>query len=125
MVRASKLRLCLGLLIVNALFETYHRISNTATQNAAHIAQMLSTGLVCGHGARQSGGSPSSIASAKAFLGPLPPTEQGIEFTTNIAPTSKSPYPGGPCYWHAGGPGVQGRRGDPLACIPVTITKIV
>jgi hypothetical protein len=112
-------------LIVNALFETYHRISNSATQSATHIAQMLSTGLVCGHGARQSGGSRSPIASAKAFLGPLPSTEQGIEFTTNIQPTSKSPYLGGPCYWHAGGQGVQGKRGDSLACIPVTIVKIV
>ena len=107
------------------LFEIYHRIANNNTQPASLVTLQLESGLVCGRGARQSGGAPSPIASAKAFLGPLPPTESGIEFTTNVCPSSLSPYQGGPCYWHAGTKGVQGKSGDPLACIPVTIVKVV
>jgi len=110
---------------LSALFATYHRLANSSTQTKADSELQVRTGMVCGRGARQAGGGFSPLAAAKAFLGPLPPSESGIEFTTNIRPSSASPYLGGPCYWHAGVYGVHGQVSDPLACIPVTVTKVV
>ena len=110
---------------VSALFDTYHRLANNSTQTTADADLQTKTGMVCGRGARQAGGGFSPLAAAKAFLGPLPPAESGIEFTTNIRPSSASAYLGGPCYWHAGVTGVQSQVGDTLACIPVTVTKVM
>ena len=108
-----------------ALFETYHRLMNNSTQSTTDAQRQVQSGMVCGRGRRQAGGGISPIPSAKAFRGPLPPNEGGIEFTTNIKPSSQSPLLGGVCYWHAG---IQGVIVDPsgdLACIPVTIAKVV
>jgi hypothetical protein len=53
-------------------------------------------------------------------------TERGIEFTTNIVPSSRQTMPGLPCYWHMGTMGVNPHpRSSDYACIPVTVTKIV
>jgi len=111
---------------VRAPHETYHRIANNNTQSKAVADMQVATGMVCGAGARQSGGGISPIASAKAFFGPLPATERGIEFTTNIVPSSRQTMPGLPCYWHMGTMGVNPHpRSSDYACIPVTVTKIV
>ena len=73
-------------------------------------------------GARQAGGSISPIPAVKAFRGPLPVGERGIQFTTLIAPSYVQPFPGGLCLWRAGDGGVQVQPG--LARIPVTITHV-
>lgn len=104
------------------LYETYHRLANNKTQTNADADKQVKAGFVCGKGSRQAGGGFSPIPSAKAFRGPLPPNERGIEFTTNIPPSSAAPWLGGPCYWHAGANGVHVNAGGDLACIPVTVT---
>lgn len=111
---------------MRAPHETYHRLANNNTQTKAVADMQIATGTMCGTGSRQAGGGFSPIPSAKAFFGPLPATERGIEFTTNIPPTSKVTLQGMPCYWHEGTQGVRLHPDDSdYVCIPVTVTKIV
>ena len=100
----------------------YYRLASP-TQTEADAKLQVSTMMVCGRGARQSGGGVSPILSVKAYLGTLPANAEGIEFTSDILPSSSSLRIGGPVLWHDGFPGVV-RRGS-LACIPVTTIKSV
>jgi hypothetical protein len=70
---------------------TFHRVTNSSTQTGADAAQQQASGMICGKGRRQAGGGVSSIPSAKAFPGPLPPGVRGIEFTTSVCPSSDGP----------------------------------
>lgn len=111
---------------MRAPHDIYHRLENSNTQSKAVADMQVATGMVCGTGRRQAGGGISPIPSAKAFFGPLPATEHGIEFTTNIPPTSKATFQGMTCYWHQGSIGVKPHaEKDDYVCIPVTVTKIV
>lgn len=95
---------------------TYHRVTSPS-QTAGDLAQQVASGMICGGGRRQTGGGTSPIPSAKAFPGPLPPGQSGIEFKTSVCPSSDGPI----VYWHLGSPGVI-PVGD-LACVPATITR--
>ncbi|MDQ0086556.1 RHS repeat-associated protein, partial [Variovorax boronicumulans] len=95
---------------------TYHRVTSPSQTNNDLAAQVAS-GMICGGGRRQAGGGMSPIPSAKAFPGPLPPGQSGIEFKTSVCPSSDGPI----VYWHLGSPGVI-PVGD-LACVPVTVTR--
>lgn len=63
----------------------------------------------------------SSIPSVKAYRGSLPDRERGIEFTTDVVPTSGA---GSPVVarWYQGTPGVSVNRLG-LAVIRVKVTK--
>ena len=100
----------------------YYRLASP-TQTEADAKLQVSTMMVCGRGARQSGGGMSDIASVKAYFGVLPVHSKGIEFTTDVVPSSIAPIPNGGVSWHAGLPGVLTRGA--LACIPVTSIRIV
>ena len=100
----------------------YYRLASP-TQTEADAKLQVSTMMVCGRGARQSGGGFSPILSVKAYLGPIPTSANGIEFTTDVLPSSASSMIGGPVLWHDGFPGVVRRAS--LACIPVTTIKSV
>jgi RHS repeat-associated protein len=99
--------------------QTYHRLASE-TQTAEDVEKQVSSGMICGAGRRQAGGGVSPIPSVKAYPGPLPPGQKGVEFQTKICPSSASPSV---VYWHLGSPGVV-PVGE-LACIPVKITKVV
>ena len=94
------------------------------TQTSADAQLQVRTQRVCGKGARQAGGGFSPIPSVKAFSGPLPNTERGIEFVTSLAPSYEQPFVGGLCQWRPKDPGVTLHNGGDLACIPVTITRV-
>ena len=96
---------------------TYHRLTSPS-QTDADAQMQISSGLICGGGRRQGGGGVSPIPSAKAFPGPLPAGQKGIEFKTSVCPSSDGPI----TYWHLGAPGVI-PNGD-LACVPAQITKV-
>ena len=100
----------------------YHRLESP-TQTEADARLQVSTMMVCGRGARQAGGGMSDIPSVKAYLGPLPGNRKGIEFTTDIVPSSIANAPPGGVFWHAGRPGVI--VNGPSACIPVTSVRTV
>jgi hypothetical protein len=76
----------------------------------------MSSGLVCGRAAWG-----SHIPSVKAYPGPLPPGESGIEFTTSVAPGRSTPSM---IKWYDGDPGVISSAPG-LACIPASIHKSV
>jgi hypothetical protein len=101
---------------------TYHR-EESPTQTKAHANLQQQTQMVCGKGARQSGGGISPFATAKAFVGPLPAGRRGVEFTTTCVPRYKQPYQGGLSKWYAGDLGVI-TQSTGLACIAVTITLV-
>lgn len=65
----------------------------------------------------------SHIPSVKAYRGPLPPSDSGIEFSTPIAPTPGTSTPS-MVKWYQGSPGVID-RGPGLVCIPANILKVV
>jgi len=44
----------------------------------------------------------SIIPAAKAYMGPLPPGQSGLEFTTHVAPASPNVPAGCDVYWYAG-----------------------
>ena len=99
----------------------YYRLASP-TQTEADAKLQVSTMMVCGRGARQSGGGVSPILSVKAYIGPLPAGTSGIEFTTDVRPSLSSLRLGGPVVWHDGTPGTVAR--GPLVCIPVTTIKM-
>jgi hypothetical protein len=100
----------------------YHRLESP-TQTEADARLQVSTMMVCGRGARQAGGGISDIPSVKAYMGPLPPNRDGIEFTTDVVPSSTTGTPPSGVSWHAGIPGVI--VSGPLACIPATSIRMV
>jgi len=97
---------------------TFHR-KKSPSQTDADAAKQVASDLICGAGARQIGGGVSPFAAAKAFPGPLPAGQSGIEFQTSVCPSSDGPI----TYWASGTPGVI-QVGE-LACIPAKITKVV
>ncbi len=61
----------------------------------------------------------SHLRAVKAYVGPLPPNRQGIEFMTAVAPSRSSPYN---VFWYQGDPGVS-VNSQGYAVIPAIITK--
>jgi hypothetical protein len=60
------------------------------------------------------------VPSVKAYVGPLPAVERGVEFTTPIAPlTGTAPHL---AIWRRGSLGVEDTTDD-MVCIPVAMTK--
>lgn len=86
----------------------------------------VATGRVCGRGARQSGGGFSPFPAAKAYDGPLPAGADGIEFSTNVKPSSMPVHPGGIVNWNIHNPGVvraKALNGDDMICVPITVIR--
>ena len=65
----------------------------------------------------------SHIPSVKAYPGPLPMTSSGIEFTSMITPNAGHSTPS-MIKWYQGDHGLL-PSGPNLACIPVTILRVV
>lgn len=94
--------------------QVYHRLqSPTQTYNDSLLQQQ--SGQIWGKEAYGSG-----FATVKAYTGPLPAGEQGIEFTTPAQPNPGSPP--GQAKWYPGAPGVT-LNSQGYAVINVTITK--
>src|SRR5438105_2631827 len=98
----------------------YHRL-HTRTQDRQTLLEQIRTREVWGQAPKLGG----AILCVKAYRGPLPEDQLGIEFTTPIPPT---PGRGTPheALWDEGSPGVMLRRnaeGINFVAIPVTITK--
>jgi RHS repeat-associated protein len=96
----------------------YHRVETPIQTPEIALRQQL-TGEIWGSTPRLGGMGPT----VNAYLGPLPPGERGIEFSTRITPGSAQPFPGGLVRWYGGStPGVivndQG-----YAVLPVLIYK--
>ena len=99
----------------------YHRIANSTSQTPALARQQLASGELWGKAARNIFS--SNLPCVKAFDGPLPAHEQGIEFYTDIPPSSGS-VPSQP-RWYLGHAGVMHKTdtsGEDHAVIAVTIT---
>lgn len=95
----------------------YHRKA-APTQTAADAAQQQASGELWGYPAIY-----SNIPAVKAYAGPLPPGERGIEFTTTEAPDMGG-HPRLPT-WSGKDREVVGRDGRVAARIRATITRIV
>lgn len=94
----------------------FHRLrSPTQTDETAKL--QLANGQVWGQQARW-----SSLLSVKAFRGPLPATEAGIEFVTDTAPSPGS-HPN-LVFWYESAPGVTVApiNGQNFAIISVRVT---
>lgn len=103
---------------MSASYGPFHRL-----QWAALNELMEKSGMVGGKAARNifgGGGTPA----VKAFDGALPPNKTGIEFYTEVKPTSG--VPGGVIWWYRGSPGVVLIDADnEIVGIPIMITKRV
>jgi len=66
----------------------------------------------------------ASLPSVKAYVGPLPPSAEGIEFTTDVEPKITTPFE---ARWSFGDLGVLelNDQNESQVFIPVNITKIV
>ena len=92
----------------------YHRLQSP-TQTYADGIMQVQSGQMWG---REAYG--SSIPTVKAYVGPLPAGEQGVEFTTEAEPNAGAPQ--GQAKWYPGSPGVT-VNSQGYAVINVTITK--
>jgi hypothetical protein len=92
----------------------YHRI-----QSAEDNELMERTGKVGGRPMRNI--TAGRFPKVKAFYGPLPPDQSGIEFTTPIPPDRGSPP--AVAYWSADTPGVEVIDQNDYVQIPVTILR--
>ena len=95
----------------------YHRLYNSSTQSHADATQQVQTEKICGKTARY-----SCVPTARAYTGSLPTTEQGVQFETDLAPSSVVPPARAnvtsTVLWREGDPGVT--SDGTLACIAVT-----
>jgi hypothetical protein len=83
--------------------QVYHRREYTPGQTAAVAAEQEKSGLLYGRPAE--GFRRSFIPKAKAYSGPLPGGERGIEFTTDAVPDQGCAP--GLITWSMGTPGVE------------------
>ena len=95
--------------------ETYHRLESP-TQSPALAQQQKASGEVWGHPSRY-----SFLPKVRAYEGPLPAGEKGIEFETDVDPDPGSPP--GKAVWGVGNPGVR-LEGD-VVKLKVLVTKVV
>jgi hypothetical protein len=96
----------------------YHRLESP-TQTPVHATKQVYSRELWGRPHGFGGTTPS----AKAYPGPLPLGRRGIEFTTPVAPTHRTPSV---VYWMYGyHPGILLRRVGPddVAVIPITVTQ--
>jgi hypothetical protein len=94
----------------------FHRLKNPTTQNDAVAYLQAQSGEIWGAVGRW-----SYIPTVRAYVGPLPPQAEGIEFTTSIAPSRISNRN---VFWYQGDPGVI-TNSKGFAVITVAITKKV
>ena len=92
----------------------YHRVESP-TQTSADAQLQKASGEIWGKAPRF-----SLIPKVKAYIGPLPAGQRGIEFSTDVPPDIGCPP--GQAFWSAGNPGVQ-VRGD-VVRLAVTVTKV-
>jgi hypothetical protein len=92
----------------------YHRLESP-TQTPADSRAQQTSGELWGRPSRF-----STIAKVKAYEGPLPRGDRGIEFSTDVAPDPGCPP--GQAFWSASNPGV--RVGGDVVKLHVTITKV-
>lgn len=96
----------------------FHRIRTPRTQTVDLAHRQQDEGRICGR-APNWGGPPS----VKAYRGPLPDGEDGVEFWTDTPPTAGTGTPT-TAYWREGSPGVSAEA-DGMVCIAVVVTKRV
>lgn len=96
----------------------YHRLGDAPDL----IETIRNSGELMGSVARNT--HQSHILKVKAFMGPLPDSERGFEFTTPVAP-DPGHVPDKPT-WREGRPGVKVRRvgKEDFAAIPCKILKV-
>lgn len=99
---------------MSVLYGPYYRVQSPS-QSASVAKLQEKSGKVWGQPARY-----SALPSVKAFRGPLPAGERGIEFWTTIPPHSGT-HPDR-VFWYEGDNGVVKERDD-FVSIPVVITK--
>lgn len=96
--------------------EVYHR-KKSPTQTDADADLQIKTQKICGTVGRF-----SYVPTARAYTGPLPPNEDGVQFETDVVPSSVVPFRKigviSTVLWREGDPGVT--SDGTLACIPVT-----
>jgi hypothetical protein len=96
---------------------TYHRFP----QNDQEYDLIIQSSMVCGRAGRQGRG-----VCARAYSGPLPRGQRGIEFQTDICPSSDGTMiwgEGSQVSWCIGSPDVLIMELGDMACIPVTVTE--
>ena len=93
---------------------TYYRVASP-TQTDEDAERQQASGEIWGLPARG-----SNIPKVKAYVGPLPEGQPGIEFTTAVTPDPDCPP--GHAYWSGPRAGVVVR--DDCARIKVAITKV-
>lgn len=98
----------------NDAFGLYHRLESP-TQTVEDAIRIESSRELWGKAARG-----SDFPTVKAYDGPLPAGEAGIEFTTPVKPTPGSPP--GHVQWYPGTPGVT-RDWNDVVKITVFVTK--
>jgi hypothetical protein len=72
------------------------------------------------------GGSGTGFACARAWFGNMPADADGVEFETDVPPSSCNPRPGGEVHWklHTDFPQVQSREDGRFAAIRVKLTRV-
>ena len=95
----------------------YHHRANAVTQTEADADMQIRTLKICGTAGRF-----HAVPTVRAYLGPLPDDEEGIQFETDVSPTSVVPPASfglvSQVLWRDGEQGVW--SDGMLACIPVT-----
>jgi len=96
----------------------YHRKSSP-TQRAADALEQERSSVLLGRAAKW-----SSLLSVKAYRGPLPQSEEGIEFFTIAVPSGTHPYD---VFWYQGSQDVWDvqHNGSTFAMIVVKVAKRV
>jgi len=100
----------------SVVYGPFHRLRNPATQSDSVATMQQQSQEIWGLAARW-----SHLRSVKAYMGPLPPNREGIEFMTSVAPSGSCPYN---IFWCEGHSGVW-INAQGYAVIPVTVTKKV
>lgn len=97
--------------------QVYHRVETPTFQTPAVARMQAQSGEVWGQPARW-----SSIPSVKAYFGPLPNGQRGIEFTTPVPHDPRYSYPFEARWYYPHTPGVT-LNNQGFAVIPATVTN--
>ncbi|NUZ05500.1 hypothetical protein [Piscinibacter koreensis] len=101
--------------------EIYHRVATgLPNQDLGVMVLQLNSGQVWGQA--PNGG---AIAAVKAYYGPLPPNQDGVEFETPLPPSYRVPMLGCLQMWSAqSGHAVLVPANPNFAMIPVRFTRV-
>jgi len=96
----------------------YHRLEAHPNQTAQIAAQQVASREIWGRPIGNGGAFPA----VKAYWGPLPPGQNGIEFTTPIPPTH--PNPSMALWIHGYHPSIRRISGNPDDFAAITVSSI-